>query len=959
MFLVALALFLVLIGAKNSYGADLSHIGTNQKVLVICVKWNDSNTTRMATASEWANLLNNETNTFYNKATFNQTNFKFEAPSGAPADGWFNLGYSSTSYDFSKTGQDAINLVDPYVDFSQYHRILVITNNSDFGGQGTVGPEWWRTDEGIEAHFEEGGSSVGKRLMSLAIINEWQAHSYGNAFDEAASVAAHELGHSLKVPTHYGDLRWHPGLSRDVITPWDIMGLSPTLNHFIGWAKAERQWIPAGPRTQTVGPPVGTDIDTTITLEPLETNTAGVQVIRIPFTTGAPFSGYIVENRKRINGDENLPSEGVLLSLVDENPSVILKCIVQDDPGSPGDLQQAPLEVGDSFPDPARNLTVTVLSQSGNNYRVRIQYLLPPAAKPDPMIIPWGAPPWETADIWIDSEKNGWGVYRYTDAGANPAGNGDDAWVNRDNRVYVRIRNIGPGTATNVRVQVFLNDPPGMGDTGADWAYLGTIVFPSIPSGDMKQDYVKWKPAVGAHSCIKAVIENIPGELSTTNNLAQENVTHFDTSPGSPYQPVELKIRVNNPFEKEKTPVRFHVRDIPAGWGVRISPAEMLLPPGGHDWVSCNVFPSGLPGAPLSGKEAEQLKQYGPGFIGKPKIEALVPYADTFIPIGGVDLWTHLVNPTKLVLNCKPESVSQGVAFSGRLEPAIADAPVAVEFTLGERREVCSTKTDSAGIYTVAFAPPASGLWKAQAFYGGNQMQAPANSEVCEFSFESVCPTGCTCLSKEEGYKKGLDFCRDEKGNPIQCGVINAAQGEYKYCFKSEGECHYDYEKGVCVGPCSKGQVCQLNTIYRDPKTGKVTYAECHCKTLPKEEAFRIGQRSYTVDDQAKEMDVAPFIRDNRTYTPVRYLAYMLGISDQEIAWDPTAQQVTLTRGAISVELFIGRQVIIINGEERSIDVAPLIEQGRTFLPARHVAEAFGAEVGWDPSGGTISIKLQ
>ena len=43
--------------------------------------------------------------------------------------------------------------------------------------------------------------------------------------------------------------------------------------------------------------------------------------------------------------------------------------------------------------------------------------------------------------------------------------------------------------------------------------------------------------------------------------------------------------------------------------------------------------------------------------------------------------------------------------------------------------------------------------------------------------------------------------------------------------------CVYDYSKEACVGTCTvTGDNCQLNTIYRDPTTGKVTYAECHCK---------------------------------------------------------------------------------------------------------------------------------
>ena len=46
-----------------------------------------------------------------------------------------------------------------------------------------------------------------------------------------------------------------------------------------------------------------------------------------------------------------------------------------------------------------------------------------------------------------------------------------------------------------------------------------------------------------------------------------------------------------------------------------------------------------------------------------------------------------------------------------------------------------------------------------------------------------------------------------------------------------QSSCSYNYDKEACVGTCTvTGENCQLNTIYRDPATGKVTFAECHCK---------------------------------------------------------------------------------------------------------------------------------
>ncbi|MFC1762325.1 hypothetical protein ACFL6U_09620, partial [Planctomycetota bacterium] len=82
------------------FGAKRNHIGQNQRVLVICVRYSNASTTRLTSAADWVTLLNNETRTFYSRATFNQTTFTFETATGVPGNGWFNLGYPNTDYDF-------------------------------------------------------------------------------------------------------------------------------------------------------------------------------------------------------------------------------------------------------------------------------------------------------------------------------------------------------------------------------------------------------------------------------------------------------------------------------------------------------------------------------------------------------------------------------------------------------------------------------------------------------------------------------------------------------------------------------------------------------------------------------------------------------------------------------------------------------------------------------------------
>jgi hypothetical protein len=66
-------------------------------------------------------------------------------------------------------------------------------------------------------------------------------------------------------------------------------------------------------------------------------------------------------------------------------------------------------------------------------------------------------PPYESPDIWIDSEENSWGVYEHHDANlnpdvtGNPVLNGDRPWIGRVNRVYARVCNQGDMALDNVR----------------------------------------------------------------------------------------------------------------------------------------------------------------------------------------------------------------------------------------------------------------------------------------------------------------------------------------------------------------------------------------------------------------------------------------------------------------------------------------------------------------------------
>ena len=118
---------------------------------------------------------------------------------------------------------------------------------------------------------------------------------------------------------------------------------------------------------------------------------------------------------------------------------------------------------------------------------------------------------------------------------------------------------------------------------------------------------------------------------------------------------------------------------------------------------------------------------------------------------------------------------------------------------------------------------------------------------------------------------------------------------------------------------------------------------------------FVIGQASYTVDGSVYSMDAAPYIMGGRTLVPVRYLADALGA---QTAWDEATQTVTVTEGSTTINLVIGSTSMTVNGQTEQMDIAPMINNGRTYLPARYVAESLGATVSWDSTTQTVGITL-
>ncbi|MDR7869257.1 MAG: copper amine oxidase N-terminal domain-containing protein [Tissierellaceae bacterium] len=111
---------------------------------------------------------------------------------------------------------------------------------------------------------------------------------------------------------------------------------------------------------------------------------------------------------------------------------------------------------------------------------------------------------------------------------------------------------------------------------------------------------------------------------------------------------------------------------------------------------------------------------------------------------------------------------------------------------------------------------------------------------------------------------------------------------------------------------------------------------------------IQIDNKYMSVNGIAKEIDegrdTTPLVISSRTMVPIRGIVEAMGGT---VSWDDSSQQITLIANGNTVNMWIGKTEITVNGVRRQIDVPPIIQNGRTYVPIRFAAENLNSEVDW------------
>lgn len=115
-----------------------------------------------------------------------------------------------------------------------------------------------------------------------------------------------------------------------------------------------------------------------------------------------------------------------------------------------------------------------------------------------------------------------------------------------------------------------------------------------------------------------------------------------------------------------------------------------------------------------------------------------------------------------------------------------------------------------------------------------------------------------------------------------------------------------------------------------------------------------IGSKEAEVNGEIVKMDVSPFIKNGRTYVPVRFVTESLGAY---VFWDQEDKRVTFQLYDTVIEMWVGKVRYFINNIPQTMDSPPLlVPPGRVMVPIRFVSEGLGSEVLWDGVERKVTI---
>jgi hypothetical protein len=99
---------------------------------------------------------------------------------------------------------------------------------------------------------------------------------------------------------------------------------------------------------------------------------------------------------------------------------------------------------------------------------------------------------------------------------------------------------------------------------------------------------------------------------------------------------------------------------------------------------------------------------------------------------------------------------------------------------------------------------------------------------------------------------------------------------------------------------------------------------------------------------------LAALVKGGQIYVPLRSMFEAMGAT---VTASADGKTVTAAKPGASASVTLGKNIVVVNGEERPLDVAPILYRGIVLVPVRVLSEALGAYVQWVPERRVVVVR--
>src|SRR5665213_317827 len=99
---------------------------------------------------------------------------------------------------------------------------------------------------------------------------------------------------------------------------------------------------------------------------------------------------------------------------------------------------------------------------------------------------------------------------------------------------------------------------------------------------------------------------------------------------------------------------------------------------------------------------------------------------------------------------------------------------------------------------------------------------------------------------------------------------------------------------------------------------------------------------------------LAGLVRNGVLMVPLRSMFEQMGAT---VTWDEATKTADVAKPGSDVKVTLDKPVVVVNGEDRPLDVPPMIYRGVVVVPVRGISEAMGAYVQWIPDRRVVVVR--